>query len=210
MYKQVVELDEKELLYAQWGKEFTHITIKLDGKIIGTYEDSVHLRDRGIDIYLEDGRIFTPIIADGRFGIWHNGIDLMTGLEIGTTDDFVQAFRWIYGIIGFRFAFGLFCAFIAFSRNQELGLEILIDQLITNGLLLGLAFWAQKSFSKIPLILALVIVALLTILIMYQGAFIGIIFNAVLIYYLIAGISAEPIHRPKWEEDSDTLDGEML
>jgi hypothetical protein len=185
MQQMTVSLNATENLVVEWGSNWSNLSIRQNGQLIGSVQDPQDLKT-GRRFSLPDGREILVIVQKKELEIWHDGKELVSGLQSGQKDDFKLAHQALIGIGILQLVIGLVVLLINSSS------ELVIGEAIVGSLFIGLGFWARMTGSKIPYWIGMVFCALNIVATVIMGSMAGILLLGILIYYLYKGTQADP------------------
>ncbi len=198
MHQQTVTIGPFDLLELEWEEDFMNMTIKRDGSVIGSFVDKDELK-LGRRFSLPDQRQITVIYTEFGLEVWLNGVELVSGGKSGSVEGFANAVKGLTWVGVAQLVFALFLFFIDTDKSR---LAATIGLVIAGSLLLGLAFWAKQTGSKIPFWIGIVFCALNILVTIASGSASGILITGVLLYYLYKGTKSEaPIPKRKQFND---------
>lgn len=208
MFQQIIELSDTETLQLTWRKNYENLSISLNGQLIGTIPNKATLK-LGRSFKLPDERQFIVVLADNRLAVWHNNLDLLSGVESGKRDYFTTTVWFLLFTGGVFFAYDLYTAISLFPRSYFQTHLLAIAG--PGSILLSLGIWAKLSNALFPIKLAAGAAILILIIkpFLVPGiGLLGIVLLLLLFYQLYLGIKHGPIpsQRPTVIDKDGPLD----
>ena len=193
MFQHTIELSATETLQLTWRKNYRNLTVSLNGRLLGTIPDKATLK-LGRSFKLADERQFIVVLTSNRLAVWHNQLDLLSGVVSGKRDYFTTTVGFLLFTGGVFFTYDLYKAISLFPRSY---FEAHLPDIAGPGLtLLSLGIWAKLSNALFPIKLAASAAFLILIIkpFLVPGiSILGIVLLLLLLYQLYLGIKHGPI-----------------
>ena len=197
MYKQTARLSPTEVLQLEWEDHYANFRIYLHGQLVASFPDKASLKlGNRFALPGDEPREINVLLADGGVEIWHNGMDLRSGLKSGETDHFTNAANYLIGYGLVQLIFGLL---VVNMENQIMEIKIAAGGIVVlaAAVLIGSGIWAKKTSRTLPLSISIGLLSLMLVLSLSAGRFTGGILTVLMIYYLYKGIRTGPVNKPE-------------
>lgn len=187
MNQKIVTLSPGETLVIEWAQNWSNLSIRQNGALIGTVQDKLELKG-GRTFSLPDGRKITVLVSDYGLEVWHNGVELVSGTQSGSVDGFGSAFKALISVGTIQ----LVLSVVFLGKWNAAGLLMSVLGASAGGILIGLGLWARNSGSKAPFWIGIVLCVVNIILALASGTLAGILITGILLYYLYRGTQSAP------------------
>ena len=179
-----------KVITLSWKLFYKEVTVAFHDQTVATLTDREALK-AGVPVQLPNGAQILVRLQGAKLLVTQDGAPL-PGSPGSARAKTKEGRVVLFVIAGFTFLAGIVSLLVGGGGDLG-GPDAFIGYLAAGSAFLGLAFWAAYTLSVIPYIIAVVLVALDTVLlaVLYQGgAFQAYFFRALFLFFLIRAIPA--------------------
>jgi hypothetical protein len=204
MFKQDIQISDSERITLSWEGGWTHLSMKFNAVEVADFTDKATL-EMGKWVNLPNGKTVLVRLMQDEIEIWDGQNDLVSGLKSGQTDNFKNAWKALaaYGTV-----FALMGLVMGSFDEGNKEWRIFLGISVLGFLYDILATWAYKKQDKLPLIIALIVHGLISVLVLISGSIIPAVLMGILVFSLYKGVKSEQVMTSKIEQlhDDNLLD----